>query len=121
MLASLYTPFRRKSYGNSKAWFRPTARTHGAGIAENLRRAFASSCDKLRRWHFVPCAPFQNSSRFFLEDSAPLFEIKRNVCFMALVLNVQNPIFLHRTSARTGFSTNDCPINVFELQSWQWS
>src|SRR5579863_4335458 len=48
--------------------------------------------------------------------TSPLFEEERDIARLALVSNIERPLFLHRPRARAALAANDHPIDFGEIK-----
>lgn len=69
-----------------------------------------------RNGHFVPGAAFELAAGFLFVHASPLLEEEGCLGLAALLLNINHPTFLHRAGAGAGFSADDGPIDVLQVQ-----
>ena len=67
--------------------------------------------------HLVPRPPLQFTPCPTFEDASPLLKEKRNAGGQALVADIPNPLFGHRSRARSRFTAYDNPIDSAEVQA----
>ena len=59
------------------------------------------------------------ASDAILTECSPLLEEKRNALLVALTLDVQHPLFLHRARLVAALSPDNDPINVEEVEVFE--
>jgi len=55
----------------------------------------------------------------FFYHTTPLLEVKCNSSGCALISNITDPIWFHRSSPRPAFSSGNNPVNAIEIQGAQ--
>lgn len=71
--------------------------------------------------HLVPCLAVKFPTMTLFLHTTPLLEEERDACLLALVANVRHPYRIHRSSARPGLATDDCPINAAQIEIAEWT
>ena len=65
---------------------------------------------------FIPFAAFQRPAASFRRAASPLLEEEGYLRLNALIADADDPVRVHRPCARTAFTTNDDPVDTFQIQ-----
>ena len=74
-----------------------------------------------RHRFLVPRPTLENSSIAFLVQSPPLLEEEGNTGSLSLFPYVDDPILFHWPCPRPGLAAHNYPVNLAEIQMWQWT
>jgi hypothetical protein len=63
----------------------------------------------------VPRASLKQATRLLFVEATPLLEEERYLGPLALGFDFQDPFELRRTRPRTGFASNNCPVDLAKV------
>src|SRR3990172_11992235 len=65
-----------------------------------MKKRVRSLCRFLIFRHLIPSLPLKQTPCFLFVLTSPLLKEEGNLSFLALLLNIENPFFVHRTSLK---------------------
>jgi hypothetical protein len=77
-------------------------------------------CQIWQGGHFVPGLALQQTPGAFLLDAAPLLKEEWNFSPIALIANINHPLFSHWSRTWPGLAADDDLVDALQIEPGQW-